>query len=944
MDLSKAVLPGVKGEKVMFQSRVRARVQAAGVGVLLLSQIVFTSWCMAQSAEEYLKDANAYLEKGDLNSAIIQFKNAVKEDPKNGAARFSLGQTYLLKGDVGGAEKELQRAQRLGVEDEKVLPLLGRTYLMQGKGKELLDSLVPKDSMSTKLKGTLHVLRGQAFLLQGDKAKAKDAFDQAMRLDPKNAGALVGQARLAALDNHAAEAMKLVDKAAAEDPNDAESLALGGEILRQQGEMAKALSYFEKAIAVQPRHYAALLGLATVQIALGENAKAETTLKKVYELVPKSPHANHLKAILLLRAGDSAGAEELLQQVLRILPDYLPSEQLLASINYANGKYEQAEYLLTRVVNQAPGNLVPMKLLGATYLKQSQGKKAIDLLESIPNAPANDAQYWGLLGSAYMQINNLEKGTEYLQKAAEVSPDAAAIRTQLALGRLASGDTSAAVKDLEKAISLDQNVFQADVLLVMVHLKNREFDKALTEAKAFSEKLPKNPLPYNLMGAAYFGLQQADKAKESFEKALQLEPKFSPALMNLARLAEDKGDNEKAKQYFERVLKNNAGHEGAHLALARLAGQSGDLERMRVLLEESWERNSGAINTGLALVDYYNRTQQSMRAIGIAREIKNKFPKETVGYRVLGASQMLAKDYHSAKGTYAAWVDMDKASPEARFQLGQSQLALGEDKEAKASLKEAVKLGADFLPAQLALAAIYNKEKNYKAALDIAATIQGQRPKDPMGYRLEGDVYTQKGDYKQAIKAYSKGLEKAPASMLAAGKYEARLKAGDKGALTTLEKWLADNPNDHPSRMMLAGAYQQSGALEKSEQAYRLLLQQAPRNVAVLNNLAWVASELKRPDASALAQKAYDLAPENPAVMDTYGWLLVKGGDSTKAVNILQQAVALAPHIAEIRYHYGVALHRLGRDKEAKSELSRALDMSRDFTEAKSAEKLLGEL
>ena len=94
-----------------------------------------------------------------------------------------------------------------------------------------------------------------------------------------------------------------------------------------------------------------------------------------------------------------------------------------------------------------------------------------------------------------------------------------------------------------------------------------------------------------------------------------------------------------------------------------------------------------------------------------------------------------------------------------------------------------------------------------------------------------------------------------------------------------------------------------------------------PGNVIALNNLAWTLGELKDPGALGFAEKAYGLAPRNPAIADTLGWLLVERGDTKRGVQILAQAAAGAPNVPAIRMHYAKALLKSGDKAGAKAEL-----------------------
>ncbi|MGH7341706.1 MAG: tetratricopeptide repeat protein, partial [Candidatus Rokuibacteriota bacterium] len=79
--------------------------------------------------------------------------------------------------------------------------------------------------------------------------------------------------------------------------------------------------------------------------------------------------------------------------------------------------------------------------------------------------------------------------------------------------------------------------------------------------------------------------------------------------------------------------------------------------------------------------------------------------------------------------------------------------------------------------------------------------------------------------------------------------------------------------------------------------------------------------ELKDPGALDHAEKAYRLAPDNAAVADTLGWILVERGDTKRGLELLGKATAAAPNALEIRLHYAKALARAGDKAGARREL-----------------------
>ncbi len=912
--------------------------------VLVLTLGMFTA-CTSKTSEEYLEQARVNVGKKEFKTAIINFKNALQQNPKNGQARYLLGETYIKVGDGASAEKELEAARHLNISPELLALPLGRAYLLQGKAKKLLDELKPESNFSTRVRAEIFVLQAQAYLVLGETDNASNMLTSALREEPESLSALLVKARLAILQGDLALSQRLVVQVTNKQPTNIEAWLIAGEIARLKGDFVAAKNNYGMVFEHEPANISALLGIAGVSIETGDFQTALLSAEKIQSRSPNHPLANYVRAVVLYQQKNNEGAEQALQKVLKVAAGHLPSLQMLGAIYFADGRYEQARVSLERVIKGFPNNLTVRKLLASTWLKLDQPESAIRVLEEVLAANDKDAQLLALLGSAYIQNKNMSKGGEYLDLAVEQSPDNAAIQTQLALGRLVAGKTAKAVEALETAVELGQDIFQADILLVLTHMRSKEFKRALEMTKQLALKLPNSAVPHNLAGAALLGLGEPRAARESFEKALKTQPDFSPAAMNLAKLDEKEGDIKSAKTRLEGMAKNLNGNVKAALALARIAGQEGNRVESEKWLDQAWKQNAGDLQVGTLLVRYWVKRRDFTKALEIAREMKTQHPEDFSALKVYGLAQIAAGQKSAALETFRSLADHHPGVAASHYLLGKTYTAAGNLSSAKQYFNKALVLDPQFLPAQLTLSQLAVKNGNLDKAMRIAKKIQKQRPSLGIGYELEGDFLMQVKDPATAAKAYAKGFTNAPSGKLAVKHFQAeRKRRGKKADVTLLMKWLEKHPNDNRVRSVLAQAYIEAGKKQLATYQYKKVIEVSPKNVAALNNLAWLYDEMGKKEALIYGEKAHDLAPADPAVNDTYGWLLVKSGKPKQGLQYLINAFQKAPNVAEIQFHYAVALDRNGQTKKAIEELEKMLSKYGDVPETAEAKAMLSKM
>ena len=906
--------------------------------------MAFVLWpliSLAMDSDEFMRDAHNYFNNREYNAAVIQLKNAILANPENAQARVLLGKIYLKLDDGLSALKELRRARELGAAREEVLEPLGRALLWSERNDEILDEISIEDGDSVPLKINILLLHGQAYFAKGQFEKANDQFSRVLEMQADNSEALLGKARIARQNSDSAGFAEFVEKALSVDPENADAWTLKGELLRESGKYQEAVTAFQKALDIAPDKVQARLAKATAYLALGEPGPALAEINQVQDKYANLYMTQYLKAVGLYMQQQLEPARESLQLALKQKPGHLPSHLLLGTIAYQLGQFNQAEQQLSIYCDKKPDNLQANKLLAATLLKLNQPGKAIEVLERSLPASSNDAQLLSMLGGAYLTIGKTEKGLEYLEQASAMVPDSATLHAQIAMGQLAHGDLEQAISGLQTAIDLDQGLGQADVMLALVYLRQKDYDNAFNTAAALSEKQPDNPIPLNLEGTALLGKGERKAATDAFEAALKLQPDFTPAQLNLAQIDLLENDDAAAETRYKKVLSYDEGNLRALLALANLAERAGNPEQTADWLKQARNHHPDDIEPAVALVNHYLKQDEQQRALDLITGVAVAHPRDPAVLQTLAKVQLSAGKEKDALTTWRSLVEMTPKSPQVNYQLALMELNQKNYGAARSSVQQALALQSDYPAAQFTLGRLDIDAKNFDAALQIANSLKQAHPESGSGYELEGDVYTAQLKFKQASEAYVLAYGKANNAPLARKLFQSYLQAdAADAAYQVLRQWLTEDPEDTYSRTLLATSLQKAGSYQEAIKEYLKVLEYDPDNVSALNNVAWLYQEAGNPEGVLYAERAHDLAPDRPEITDTLGWLLVQNGDTNRGLVLLQEARIKAPHIPDIQYHMAVALYKSGRISEARKELDRLLRTGPSFPDRDNAQAL----
>ncbi|MEM7251189.1 MAG: XrtA/PEP-CTERM system TPR-repeat protein PrsT, partial [Pseudomonadota bacterium] len=494
------------------------------------------------------------------------------------------------------------------------------------------------------------------------------------------------------------------------------------------------------------------------------------------------------------------------------------------------------------------------------------------------------------------------------------------------LGALASGDIGRATKSLESAVTLAPGSVRAETLLVLTKLRQGDNAAAIASAKRFVDNQPDNALAHNLLGAAYQTANQLDDAHTSYSRSKSLDPDFATSYVNLARLALHADRVDDAKAELNELLSQHPNHPLALTGLATIALEAGEVEQAITHGTNARTFNPNATQPRVLLANLFLRLQRNTEALEVAQEAIALRPSAPITRLLMGRAQLATGDSTAALQTLAPLYAEHPDSLPTATALAQAQAATGDLNSAHTVLTTQLASHPNHVPLYLQLVGLSLRRNALDDAQQYADAAAKQFPDRPVGYALLGDVKRHASQYDAALEAYRRAQAVSPTSSVAisiARTFTA--KGDDAGAHNTLSTWLDAHPDDARVQRALAIASHRTGEQDAAKRRYESLIDKNPKDIAALNNLAWIILPDRPEDALGLATRAVELAPNHPAVVDTYGWMLFSNGQIQQAITQLRRSVKLDPTAAEHEYHLAAALAKGGDRSGARQILERIL-------------------
>jgi tetratricopeptide (TPR) repeat protein len=517
--------------------------------------------------------------------AEAQFVKATQVEPKNFEAREAIAEYYVAQKNYDKAEiayKELVQIQENSAEARVELANFYAQIGRRDDAVAIFNQILTESPEYVRARYRL----GEIYLDQKETARITEQIEALLKINDKDAEALLLRARLNLQENRGEDAVKDLE-----------------EILKKL-----------------PSHRDALFFMTEARLALGQTDQARAFIGDLEKY-----HPNFLKTRLLKIQASFADnnaeaafrlANDLYETSKGIVPDAAVMAQeinelrvrALSARGLANlqlGKLAEAKADLQEVLKNAPRSAGAMVNLAKIFIAEKNYAEALRFYE---NALLADNKNFDALSGAISVLNRQKqfaaahaKVDEFLGKNADRKDVSAALYYLKSDVFIAEKNTDSAEAELKRAIDADENYLPAYSAYASLLIARNQTDTAVEQYKKVVEKKPSAAV-YTLLGMLEEGRNNASEAEKNYRRALEIAPETPIAANNLAWLIADggQGNLDEALRFAQSSVNRNTNVAGYYDTLGWVYFKKGlyspAVEQLKkaVALDEADARRTGA--------------------------------------------------------------------------------------------------------------------------------------------------------------------------------------------------------------------------------------------------------------------------------------------------------------------------------------------------------------
>jgi Tfp pilus assembly protein PilF len=375
--------------------------------------------------------------------------------------------------------------------------------------------------------------------------------------------------------NHLDEAALRLEQLVHDFPQNFDVHELLGMVYSAQGKDVDATDQLQTAVRLKPNSAAARTNLATNLVRMHKFAPAEAEFKKALALEPASYDANHNIGEFYIAGGKLSQAIPYLSKAHQVKPNAYDNAYDLALGYLETGKPLQAEHVVKALIAQK--NTAELhNLLGDIEEKSGNFVAAEHEYESAAHMDPSEGNLFDW-ASELLLHRTLDPAVEVFTDATQRYPKSPRLAIGLGMAFYSRGNYDDAVKALLKAADLDPNDGRCYYFLSKAYDSSPgQADDVIQRFHRFAELQPQNghALYYYAM-SLWKGRRAQDatvdvgQIESLLSKAVELDPKFPEARLQLGNLYSDQKKYSDAAPQYVKALSLNADLADAHYRLGQ---------------------------------------------------------------------------------------------------------------------------------------------------------------------------------------------------------------------------------------------------------------------------------------------------------------------------------------------------------------------------------------
>ena len=723
---------------------------------------------------KYLASGQSYMKKGRYGDAAVEFRNALRLDPRFVDAYYQLAQADLAQHEWRAAYGSLEKAIELDPSRLDARLDRGRLYLA---ARDFTDAEVEASTILKREPNNVaaHQLRGAALIGQQKPDEALVEFSKLTELRPNDASAYVNLALVEISLRHFAEAERYLKEAVVVDPKSLQAWTDLANFYRLQARQPEAEQVLQEAIAKNPDGASLYLDWASAVASQGRKEDAEAVLARLRKQIPNSADVAQAIGDFYFQMKETDRALVEYRRGLLLTPKNLELKKRMQDLYLTTRQTQLAADLDQEVLKDSPKDTIVLVNHGRLLMAQGNPQSAVVFLQKVVADAADSAQAHYYLAMAHWQNGDTGQARTALMEALKVSPD-----MQLALESLVrlSLDQGNAVEARTYAGELRQQFpFDPEYRLLVAEVLTRQGQLGPAEQEILiAKQLAPNDSNVRLsLAQVYSAEKKWSEAQKVFETSVQLDPHNTTALAQFAEFLVARGQDARALALVRQYIATNPNDANGHQILGALYFGAKNYSDAQTELERSIQLDPNNMQAYLRLGKLFEATGRTDTAIAQYQKALDLHPKQALLATLVGNLYLKKGELGAARRYYDQALGADPNFPVANANMA-------------------------WVDAQ--------EGKNLDVALGMAQKAKSLMPEVPSITDTLGWVMYKRGNYDGAIPLLRECVQKSPDSanfrfhlgmtLLAAGQ-----KARGREQLEAALRMNLDAPDAHEARQAL---------------------------------------------------------------------------------------------------------------------------------------------